>query len=76
MNSATLHTWVRSALSSDPQTAEQITAYIQEKCPKETGITLNKVIIALTDFEYHGICHVKSYKDSSTGAEIFLYFTV
>lgn len=57
MNRATLQTWVRSTLSADPQTPEQITAHIQKQCPRETGITVGKVTIILNQLQSNGLCY-------------------
>lgn len=75
MNKATLQTWVRSALSSDPQTPEQITNYIQKQCPNETGISEKKVIIILDQLENAGLCYSTIHIDPASNYYAILYFT-
>lgn len=75
MNKATLQTWVRSALSSVPQTPKQITNYIQKQCPNETGISEKKVVIILSQLESAGLCYSTTHIDLASNYSAILYFT-
>ena len=74
MNKATLQTWVRSALSPDPQTPEQITNYIQKQCLNETGISEKKVVIILSQLESAGLCYSTIHIDPASNYSAILYF--
>lgn len=74
MNKATLQTWVRSVLSPDPQTPEQITNYIQKQCPNETGISEKKVIIILSQLESAGLCYSTIHIDPASNYYATVYF--
>lgn len=74
MNKATLQTWVRSALSSDPQTPEQITNYIQKRCSHEAGISVGKVTIILNQLENAGLCYTTLHRNPTSGDRTIFYF--
>ena len=74
MNKATLQTWVRSALSSNTKTPEQITNYIQKQCPNETGISKKKVVIILSQLESAGLCYTTLHRNPTSGYRTIFYF--
>lgn len=68
MNRATLQTYVRAAVSSKPQTAEEITYKVQKQLPNDKDVTVGRVKIILTQLNYHGL--VKE-SNSSYSTEYF-----
>ena len=55
MNKATLQTYVRAAVSSKPQTVEEITYKVQKQLSNDKDVTVGRVRIILTQLNYHGI---------------------
>lgn len=68
MNRATLQTYVRAALSTKPQTIEEITYKVQKQLPNDKDITVGRVKIILTQLNYHGLVKEENY---STNTEYF-----
>lgn len=54
MNRATLQTYVRSTISTKPQTAEEIFKEIQKENPSENGISLGRINIILEQLHANG----------------------
>lgn len=53
MNKALLQTYIRSALTVKPQTAEDIAAKLQKQFP---GVTVGRVQIILNQLYQNGLC--------------------